>query len=471
MGEEGTSGWRRWLGWITGRGVVGRSADRYRRAIWTTLASGVAKLGGLVSMLILVPLVMRHLGEERAGVWMTMNSLTVLVGFADLGMGTGLMTRVAQAMGAQREDEARRAISSCFFVLAGVAGLLAVVFAGVNGWIPWERVLRTSADLTRGELASAMLAFVVVTLGGLPFSLVERVQSGQQEGFASHLWQGAGTLLSLGGVVVALGRGWGLAGVLWAGLGLRMLVLVANWWVYFRRQRRSLCPRWSEWDRGTAVEMMRLGLVFLWLNVLAFNWWLVDPILITQALGAEAVAGYGAMQRLFAVGLVGQYLVMPLWPAFGEALARGDHGWVRVTLRRALVLTVGLTGILGLALVVWGRWITRLWLDTDFVPGLSLLAGMAALNLLLIVAWNLSGVLVHGVYLRRQAGLYTLAAVLALTLKLVWVRSWGLPGVVWASVVAFGLVYAPMAFRLAAEAARGPRPGPGPGPGVRGGGG
>lgn len=459
MEPASSSGWRRWIGLITGRIVGGRSADRYRRAIWTILATGVSKTGALFSMLILVPLVMRHLGNERAGVWMTMNSLTVLVGFADLGMGTGLMTKVAQAMGAQREDLARRAISSCFFVLAAVAAGLGVVFVCLNPWMPWESLLRTSADLSRGELAAAMTAFVLATLAGLPFSLVERVQSGQQEGFSSHLWQGGATLLSLAAVWVALGNGWGLPGVLWAGLGTRSLMLAANWTVYFRWQRRSLCPRWAECSGETAGEMMRLGLVFLWLNLLAFNWWLVDPIIITQALGADAVAGYGAMQRLFAVGLVAQHLVMPLWPAFGEALARGDFRWVRVTLYRSLAATLGLTALLGTGLVVLGPWITRHWLagtGPEYVPSWSLLAGMAALNLLLIIAWNLSGVLVHGVYLRRQAGLYTVAAVVALGLKLGLVHWWGLPGVVWASVFAFGLIYAPMAFRLAREAVTGP---------------
>lgn len=236
-------------------------------------------------------------------------------------------------------------------------------------------------------------------------------------------------------------------------------MLAANWTVYFRWQRRSMCPRWSECSGETAGEMMRLGLVFLWLNLLAFNWWLVDPIIITQALGADAVAGYGAMQRLFAVGLVAQHLVMPLWPAFGEALARGDFGWVRVTLYRSLAATLGLTALLGTGLVVLGPWITRHWLAGTgpvYVPSWSLLTGMAALNLLLIIAWNLSGVLVHGTYLRRQAGLYTVAAVVALGLKLVLVHGWGLPGVVWASVFAFGLIYAPMAFRLAREAVNGP---------------
>lgn len=445
------------MGLVTGRIAGGRSADRYRRAIWTILATGLSKAGALVSMLILVPLVMRHLGNERAGVWMTMNSLTVLVGFADLGMGTGLMTRVAQAMGSQREELARRAISSCFFVLAAVAAGLALVFVVLNPVLPWERILRTSAGLPREELAAAMTAFVLATLAGLPFSLVERVQSGLQEGFSSHLWQGGANLLALAGVWLALTAGWGLPAVLWTGLGTRSLMLLANWLVYFLRQRRGLCPRWSECSRETAGEMIRLGLVFLWLNVLAFNWWLVDPIIITQALGADAVAGYGAMQRLFAVGLVAQYLVLPLWPAFGEALARGDQAWVRVTLIRALAGTVGLTLFLGAVLVVWGQPITARWLPSasGFVPSIPLLVGMAALNLLLIVAWNLSGVLVHGRYLRRQTGWYTVAAVAAFALKLALVRWWGLPGVVWASVIAFGTIYAPMAFRLAREAAGG----------------
>jgi O-antigen/teichoic acid export membrane protein len=456
MEPSASNPWRRWIGLLTGKVAGGRSADRYRRAIWTILASGLSKTGGLLSMLILVPLVMKYLGEERAGVWMTMNSLTVLVGFADLGMGTGLMTKVAQAMGAQREDLARRAISSCFFVLLGVAMVLGVVFVLLNPALHWDRILKTTADLGREEMSAAMLAFVLATLAGLPFSLVERVQSGQQEGFSSHLWQGGATLLSLAGVWLAVRSGWGLPGVLWAGLGIRTLMLAANWAVYFLGQRRALCPRWSECSRDTAWDMIRLGMVFLWLNVLAFNWWLVDPIVITRALGADAVAGYGAMQRLFAVGLVAQYLVMPLWPAFGEALARRDYDWARVTMHRALVGTVVLTAVLGLVLVILGPWITRHWLPTEFVPTLGLLAGMACLNLLLIVAWTLSGVLVHGSYLRRQAGLYTVAAVMAFVLKLWLVRVWGLSGVVWASVIAFGLIYAPMAFRLAREAVAGP---------------
>jgi O-antigen/teichoic acid export membrane protein len=455
MEPSSSNPWRRWMGLLTGRIAGGRSAERYRRAIWTILASGLSKTGGLLSMLILVPLVMKHLGDERAGVWMTMSSLTVLVGFADLGMGTGLMTKVAQAMGAQREDLARRAISSCFFVLLGVATVLGLVFVLLNPMLRWNEILKTTADLGREEMSAAMVAFVLATLAGLPFSLVERVQSGQQEGFSSHLWQGGATLLSLLGVWWVLRLGWGLPGVLWAGLGIRTLMLVANWAVYFLGQRRALCPRWSECSRETAWDMIRLGLVFLWLNLLAFNWWLVDPIVITRALGADAVAGYGAMQRLFAVGLVAQYLVMPLWPAFGEALARRDYEWARLTLRRALVGTVALTAVLGLVLVILGPWITRHWLPTEYVPTLGLLAGMACLNLLLIVAWTLSGVLVHGSYLRRQAGLYTVAAVLAFVLKLWLVRVGGVSGVVWASVIAFGLVYAPMAFRLAREAVAG----------------
>lgn len=446
----------RWRALLPGAGRTDRSAERYRRALWTTLASGLAKGGGLLSMLVLVPVLMRYLGDERAGIWMTLSSLTILLGFADLGMGTGLMTAVARADGARDEGLARRAISSCFFVLAAVAVGLAVLWVALSPWVAWTEVLRTSAAVTPGEARGAMAAFFLATLVGLPFSIVERVQSGQQEGFASHGWQMGGTLLSLGAVLGAVGMSAGLEGILWAGLGSRSVMLVANWVWYFRVRRPAFCPRWHSFDRGTAGEMLRLGSVFLWLNVLAFNWWLVDPIVILRSLGPEAVTGYGAMQRLFAVALVGQYLVMPLWPAFGEALARGDHGWVRSTLRRALRFTLLLTAGLGLGLVLFGRPLTRLWLRSAYEPAWSLLIGMAALNLLLIVAWNLSGVLIHGKFLKRQTGWYTVAAGLALGLKLLLVRHWGLSGVVWASVIAFGLVYTPMAARLAREAVRGP---------------
>ena len=48
-------------------------------------------------------------------------------------------------------------------------------------------------------------------------------------------------------------------------------------------------------------------------------------------------------------GLISTVLAMalsPLWPAYGEAIARGDHDWVKQTLYRSIILSVGVAACL-----------------------------------------------------------------------------------------------------------------------------
>ena len=60
----------------------GRSAERYRRIAWSTLLSTVARLVGLATSFISVPLVVGYLGSERYGMWLTMSSLVAALGRA-----------------------------------------------------------------------------------------------------------------------------------------------------------------------------------------------------------------------------------------------------------------------------------------------------------------------------------------------------------------------------------------------------
>ena len=71
--------------------VAGRTNERHRRAALTALAAVLARSLSIATALITVPLTLHYLGTERYGMWMTMSSLVVLLSFADLGIGTGIL--------------------------------------------------------------------------------------------------------------------------------------------------------------------------------------------------------------------------------------------------------------------------------------------------------------------------------------------------------------------------------------------
>lgn len=74
---------------------------------------------------------------------------------------------------------------------------------------------------------------------------------------------------------------------------------------------------------------------------------------------------------------IAQLLALPLWPAFAEAIQRGDLAWARSTFRKTIVLfEIGLVS--GLILGVGSFFIIPVWIGSEMLPSISMAIGFAA---------------------------------------------------------------------------------------------
>jgi O-antigen/teichoic acid export membrane protein len=432
----------------------GRSKERYRRVALTAASAVVAKGVTLLTTLVSVPLTLNYLGTERYGLWMTISSAIALLGFADLGMGNGLLNALSEAHGKDDRDLARRSVSSGFFVLMGIAVLVAGSFALSYPHIPWPRVFNATSDLASRECGPALAVFVVCFALNIPLGVVQRVQMGYQEGFSSNLWQAGGSLLGLGSVLVAIYFQVGLPGLVLAMTGAPLVATLLNWFAQFGRARPWLFPRWRYFEWTTAQRIAGTGMVFLLLQVMTLVTSASDNLIIAQALGNSAVAGYAVVQKLFSVALLSQVFILPLWPAFGEAMARSDHAWAKRTLVRALLVGIGSTALVSLPLLLFGKSIIAIWVGPALAPSTMILAGFALWGLVGSYGGVMSTFFNSGPLVSRQIGFYAVTTVVALLLKIVLVSPWQAAGVVWATVIAFSLFYVAPAWQLARSALR-----------------
>jgi O-antigen/teichoic acid export membrane protein len=98
----------------------------------------------------------------------------------------------------------------------------------------------------------------------------------------------------------------------------------------------------------------------------------LDTILAARTLGLAAAANYSIVARLFsALSLLITLVGMPLWPANGEALARGDVAWVQKNSRRMLYLSGCITAVPGLLLALLANHILRAWVRSAEVKAAS----------------------------------------------------------------------------------------------------
>ena len=251
-----------------------------------------------------------------------------------------------------------------------------------------------------------------------------------------NLWTAIGSLMGLGGLLVAVHFHGGLPWLILAILGGQLAGVFGNWAYEFGWMRPALFPAWDHWDLGAARRIMGTGAMFFILQACGVFTIPLDNIVLTQVLGPAAVTQFAVPMRLFILlSTVASMFVVPLWPAYGEALGRGDLKWVRATFYHSLGYSILTFGPVALALAVLGKLIVRIWVGTQVQPTYALLSGMA-LWTIITVAGNAVFMFLCGVNkLKVQVIVSIVQSIANVVLKIVMARVFGISGVIWAAVL------------------------------------
>ena len=427
----------------------GRSKERYRRAALSATTGGLVRLVGLVGVVITVPLTLGYLGQERYGLWVTVASLAAVLQFSDLGLGNGVVTMIAELQGSDSRDRIRVLVSSALALLVASGAAVLALAALAARFVDWPRLFHLSEQV--GHEAAPAVAVYLACLGlGVPLGLVTHVQNGLQEGFVANLWAAAGAAVGLGAVVVAALLEAPVLGLVAAGAVPPLVALAVNSVHFFGLRHPDLRPSLASVRLATSMSLLRLGGLFFVLQVAVAVAYSSDNLVIGAVRGAEEVTAYSVPFRLFAFfPMVVALVVSPLWPAYGEAIARRDLGWVRRTLSRSLAAVAGVTVPCCVLLIVAGPQLVEVWTAGRVHAGRFLLAGLA----LWAVLGSLGGAAAMLLNAARQVRLQVVTAVVMavanVALTIVFVRAIGPAGAVWATLVSYVVcVVVPFAVRI-----------------------
>lgn len=413
----------------------GRSKERYRRAGLATIAAFGARGIQILTSLVTVPLTLHYLGVERYGMWMTISATIAMFSFADLGIGNGLLNAISESHGRGDHDSAAKYVSSAFFTLIGLALLIGLGFAIVYPWVPWARVFNVSTALAGSEAGPAVAVFVGSFLIAMPLGVVQRVRMGYQEGFIDSIWAAGGSILAFVAVLLAVRLNASLPWLVASMAAAPALVQIVNAGVLFGRKYPWLRPRFAGIDKRAASRVMRTGGYFFILQIAGAVAYQSDSIILAQMMGPAAVTLYAIPMRLFSLTpMILGFAYAALWPAYGEAIARGDVGWAVVTLKRSLTVGLGIAVPVSAVIVLVGQPVIKWWVGSAVVPtGLVLLAmavwaSMGAVNGSVASFLNGAGIL------RFQAITAVLMMIANVVFSILLTRAIGVSGVVWGSV-------------------------------------
>jgi O-antigen/teichoic acid export membrane protein len=427
----------------------GRAQERYRRAALTALVSYGARGVTLVTTLVSVPLTLSYLGLERYGMWMTISSIIALLSFTDFGIGNGLLNSIAETNGRGDTDQAARFVSSALAMLACIALGVGLLFAVAYPFTPWSRVFNVTSSTAVSEAGLATAVFAACFLLNMPLSVPQQVRVGYQEGYINALFVGAGNLLGLALVLVAIEARASLPVLVLAMAGAPLLTSLVNA-AFLARSRPQLVPRFALITRRSSSALMRTGMLFFVLQIAVAASFTSNAIVAAQVIGPAAVAEYTVATKLFLIPTTLIVLaLMPLWPAYREAITRGDSRWVRLTFRRSLHLVVAIGIPSSVVLVVLSDPLIRLWVGNAVQPSFLLIAGVGVWTVISGVG-NAFAMLLNGAQvIRFQVIVASIMAVSNIVLSILLTQRIGVAGVVWGSVIAYSaLELIPLALYL-----------------------
>ncbi len=353
---------------------AGRSQDRYRRAARSALAAAAARVVNISTGLIVVPLTLGYLGQERFGLWMAITSFVSFLVFTDLGLGVGLQNALAKLYGQDDHENPGGYIASGLAAMLLMFAALTAVAIFILPLLPLRDLLNVQGAVATEELLPTAQAVLIAFGFGLPAGLIQRIYNAYQRGYWGSLQLACGNILGLLGVLLCVHLRLGLPILAGTLVGARFSVMLLGSIVLFVRTP-SLRPHPRLITVGKIRTITGVGLMALGARIPTVLRHSVPLVLIANRFGVAAVTPFAVTLRLIftGVGLFTMFL-SPLWPAYSEAAARGDWSWIRRTLKRTVRLWSLVCIPSFVFLVFAGQWIIRIWTrESEAVPVFSLL--------------------------------------------------------------------------------------------------
>ena len=397
--------------------------SRLRRAAKATIIAQCFNGTNLLLSLVTVPLYLSWLGEERYGLLLTGIAIAGYLMFSDAGITWASMLLIAEANG--RDD--RPGIASIFrnsfplallsslLVLVVVAGLLALMrSAGPLAWIPQHP-----------ELPGLLLAIGISVVLQLLASPVYNLFTGLQEMHLASIYQGigrlAGTFASVGLAAKGMSLGWvyggNFAGFLLAGVGAT---------IHCRQRHAFAFATGPMWEPAQIRRQIRTGLKSLVMQVGIVLSGTAPVFALSFGAGPQYVPLYAVPLSLInaPLSLITSFSAS-LQAGCGEAMGRGERGWVAGTVRRILRQLILVSGLLGVGFLLIASTFVTLWT----VGKIEVPAAMIASVLAIAVTGAFLGTLRYaltGINRHREAAVADLiAGSLAMVASLIAVRIYG----------------------------------------------
>ena len=323
---------------------------------------------------ILVPITLNYLDSTKYGIWLTMSSIIAWFGFFDIGLGNGLRNKLGEALALKNYTLARAYISTTYFVLTVIIGLVFTIFLIINPFLNWAEILNTPQHMA-DELSC--IALIVFSFFSLRFvlKLIGTILTADQHPAINNSFVPIGNVISLA-LIYAITK-LSVGSLLYISIAYSVtpvVVLLFASLILFRGKYKHISISFKALNLKYFKPLAGLGAKFFLLQISAIVIFSTDNMIITQILGPEEVTPYNIAFQYFSIPtMLFTIILSPYWSAFTEAMTLGDTKWIRNTISKLLkfwfTLPIGVLLMILISNKFYLLWVGDI-VHTSFIVGI-----------------------------------------------------------------------------------------------------
>lgn len=335
------------------------------------LGAFIIKGASMILSLFTMPAYMRYFQDNVVlGIWYTMLSVLTWITMFDLGIGNGLRNKLAESLAVGDKKQAKEYISSSYIIISAVSVVLIILFTALNQFINWNSFLNVSEESIGREVLRQGMAIIVYGIF-LRFilGLINSILYALQKSAINNL------LVLISNVAILI-----YVSVAPTGDVKTNLISLSYWQVVFTNlplviatilvfthSLKGMFPRVSFFKKQKAKSVLNLGVVLLWLQVVAMIVLSTHAFLITRFVGPEQVVEYNIYYKVFnSIASSVVLALTPIWSAVTKAQAEKNYPWIS-KLYKVLFALPGITLVLGLIALPILQWFFNFWLNQNAI--------------------------------------------------------------------------------------------------------
>ena len=389
----------------------------------------------IVISLMLVPMTLGYVSSELYGIWLTLSSIMVWLGFFDVGFTLGLKNKLAEAIALRDWNRGKSLVSTTYFMMVLIFVPLCIILELLIPHINWAVFLNVNLAYN-DEIIRTLYVLVACFCLQMIVHVLTAVIAAYQKVALSSAFPVIGNFLSLI-IIFMLIKLYppSLTALAFAISATPIFILAIASIVLFHKRFKAVSPSIKAIDKAYIRDLFGLGAKFFLIQIQAVVLYQCTNILISNVSGPNEVTAYNIAYKYLSVAMMVYTIILsPLWPAFTDAYTKKDFTWMR-NIYRKMVKVYAVSACILVLMVICSPLVYQLWIGAKATIPLAMTLAVGIY--MIVYTWDsLQVLLINGIgSIKLQTYVTLIGLVFHIPMSLLLGKYIGATGVVFSMIV------------------------------------